>query len=303
MAKIRHDDNVIVISGKDKGKTGKVIRVEPAKGRVYVEGLNMVKRHQRPVPGRPNLQVGVIEKEGPIHVSNVAIVDPKDHKPTRVGKRPTSRASASASPAAPEQSSTDGTPQGPIQRRDPRRPGGEVRVLDADAGPAPAQGHAQHGRRRGQAGLQDARGGLGQLADIAGQKPNIRRARKSVAAFKLREGMPVGLTVTLRDVRAYEFVDRLTSVALPRMRDFRGLNPKSFDGRGNYNMGVKEHVIFPEIDYDTVDQVRGLDVAFTTTAQTDGEAFTLLDALGMPFARDGRPKAVREHQTGEPVAA
>ena len=85
MAKIRHDDNVIVISGKDKGKTGKVIRVEPDKGRVYVEGLNMVKRHQRPVPGRPNLQVGVIEKEGPIHVSNVAIVDPKDHKPTRVG--------------------------------------------------------------------------------------------------------------------------------------------------------------------------------------------------------------------------
>jgi len=144
---------------------------------------------------------------------------------------------------------------------------------------------------------------LGQLADIAGQKPNIRRARKSVAAFKLREGMPVGLTVTLRDVRAYEFVDRLTSVALPRMRDFRGLNPKSFDGRGNYNMGVKEHVIFPEIDYDTVDQVRGLDVAFTTSAQTDTEAFTLLDALGMPFARDGRPKQYESIRTGEPVAA
>jgi large subunit ribosomal protein L5 len=144
---------------------------------------------------------------------------------------------------------------------------------------------------------------LGQLADIAGQKPNIRRARKSVAAFKLREGMPVGLTVTLRDVRAYEFVDRLTSVALPRMRDFRGLNPKSFDGRGNYNMGVKEHVIFPEIDYDTVDQVRGLDVAFTTSAHTDREAFTLLDALGMPFARDGRPKQYESIRTGEPVAA
>jgi large subunit ribosomal protein L5 len=129
-----------------------------------------------------------------------------------------------------------------------------------------------------------------QLADIAGQKPNIRRARKSVAAFKLREGMPVGLVVTLRDVRAYEFLDRLTSVAIPRLRDFRGLNPKSFDGRGNYNMGIKEQVIFPEIDYDAVDQVRGLDVAITTTAATDAEAFTLLDALGLPFARDGRPK-------------
>jgi large subunit ribosomal protein L5 len=144
---------------------------------------------------------------------------------------------------------------------------------------------------------------LSQLADIAGQKPNIRRARKSVANFKLREGMPVGLTVTLRDQRAYEFLDRLVSVALPRMRDFRGLNPKSFDGRGNYNMGVKEHVIFPEIDYDTVDQVRGLDVAFTTSAQSNSEAFTLLDALGMPFARDGRPKQYESIRTGDPVAA
>ena len=115
--------------------------------------------------------------------------------------------------------------------------------------------------------------------------------------------MPVGLTVTLRDVRAYEFIDRLTSVAIPRLRDFRGLNPKSFDGRGNYSMGVKEQVIFPEIDYDTVDQVRGLDVAITTTAQTDAEAFTLLDALGLPFARDGRPKQYESLNAGEPVAA
>jgi large subunit ribosomal protein L5 len=128
-----------------------------------------------------------------------------------------------------------------------------------------------------------------QLATIAGQKPNVRRARKSVAAFKLREGMPVGLTVTLRGERAYEFLDRLTSVAIPRIRDFRGLNPRSFDGRGNYSMGVREQVIFPEIDYDSVDQVRGLDVTMTTSAQTDAEAFALLDALGMPFARDGRP--------------
>ena len=141
-----------------------------------------------------------------------------------------------------------------------------------------------------------------QLAEIAGQQPNVRRARKSVAAFKLREGMPVGLTVTLRDQRAYEFLDRLTSVAIPRLRDFRGLNPKSFDGRGNYNMGIKEQTIFPEIDYDTVDQVRGLDVAITTTAATDAEAFTLLHALGLPFAREGRPKNY-ESLTVDPVAA
>jgi large subunit ribosomal protein L5 len=141
-----------------------------------------------------------------------------------------------------------------------------------------------------------------QLATIAGQQPSVRKARKSVAAFKLREGMPVGLSVTLRDERAYEFLDRLFSVAIPRIRDFRGLNPRSFDGRGNYSMGVREQVIFPEIDYDAIDQVRGMDITITTTAQTDAEAFTLLDALGMPFARDGRPGAY-ESLAGDPVAA
>jgi large subunit ribosomal protein L5 len=128
-----------------------------------------------------------------------------------------------------------------------------------------------------------------QLATIAGQKPNTRRAKKSVAQFKVREEMPVGLAVTLRDNRAYEFLDRLITIAIPRIRDFRGLNPRSFDGRGNYSMGVKEQIIFPEIDYDTIDMVRGLDVTITTTAASDAEAFTLLDLFGMPFARDGRP--------------
>ena len=141
-----------------------------------------------------------------------------------------------------------------------------------------------------------------QLATIAGQKPNVRRARKSVANFKLREGMPVGLTVTLRHERAYEFLDRLTAIAIPRIRDFRGLNPRSFDGRGNYTMGVREQIIFPEIDYDAIDQVRGLDVTFTTSAATDAEAFALLEALGMPFARDGRPQGF-ETLAPDPVAA
>jgi large subunit ribosomal protein L5 len=128
-----------------------------------------------------------------------------------------------------------------------------------------------------------------QLATIAGQQPNIRRARKSIAAFKLREQMPVGVSVTLRDAHMYEFLDRLTAVALPRVRDFRGLNPRSFDGRGNYSMGVREQIIFPEIDYDAIDQVRGLDITLTTTAKTDEEAFALLLAFGMPFQAEGRP--------------
>jgi large subunit ribosomal protein L5 len=129
-----------------------------------------------------------------------------------------------------------------------------------------------------------------QLATIAGQQPSVRRARKSIAAFKLREGMPVGVAVTLRGERAYEFLDRLVSIAIPRIRDFRGLSPRSFDGRGNYTMGVREQIIFPEIDYDAIDQVRGLDITITTTAERDIEAFALLQALGMPFASQGRPK-------------
>jgi large subunit ribosomal protein L5 len=130
-----------------------------------------------------------------------------------------------------------------------------------------------------------------QLATITGQKPNIRRARKSIAQFKVREGMPVGVAVTLRHERSYEFLDRLMSVAIPRIRDFRGLSPRAFDGRGNYSLGVREQIIFPEVDYDEIDQVRGLDITITTTASSDEEAFALLEALGMPFSREGRPQA------------
>jgi large subunit ribosomal protein L5 len=129
-----------------------------------------------------------------------------------------------------------------------------------------------------------------QLATIAGQQPSVRRARKSIAAFKLREGMPVGVSVTLRGERGYEFLDRLVTIAIPRIRDFRGLNPRSFDGRGNYSMGVKEQIIFPEVDYDGIDQVRGLDITITTSAASDLEAYALLSAMGMPFSPQGRPR-------------
>jgi len=137
------------------------------------------------------------------------------------------------------------------------------------------------------------------LATIAGQQPNVRRARKSIASFKVREGMPVGVSVTLRRARMWEFLDRLCSIAVPRIRDFRGLNPRSFDGRGNYSMGVKEQLIFPEIDYDSIDEVRGLDITITTTAQSDIEAFELLLALGMPFSQEGRPGGADEEKLAE----
>ncbi len=123
------------------------------------------------------------------------------------------------------------------------------------------------------------------LATITGQKPVITKAKKSVANFKLREGMPIGAKVTLRQDKMWEFLDRLFNVALPRVRDFRGINPNSFDGRGNYNMGIREQLIFPEIDYDKVDKVRGMDICFVTTAKTDEEAREFLSLMGAPFTR------------------
>src|SRR5438094_5292066 len=125
---------------------------------------------------------------------------------------------------------------------------------------------------------------LDELTTIAGQRAQVRRARKSIAGFKIREGMPIGAKVTLRGARMYEFLDRLVSIALPRIRDFRGLSPRSFDGRGNYSIGIREQIIFPEINYDDVSTIRGLDVAITTTAETDEQALALLRGLGLPFA-------------------
>ncbi|MEA5510936.1 50S ribosomal protein L5 [Crocosphaera sp. UHCC 0190] len=124
---------------------------------------------------------------------------------------------------------------------------------------------------------------ISELATITGQKPVVTRAKKAIAGFKIREGMPVGVMVTLRSERMYAFLDRLINIALPRIRDFRGISAKSFDGRGNYSLGIREQLIFPEIDYDTIDQIRGMDVSIITTAQTDEEGRALLKEMGMPF--------------------
>lgn len=128
-----------------------------------------------------------------------------------------------------------------------------------------------------------AQGALEELALIAGQKPILMKAKKSIAGFKLREGVVVGAKVTLRKERMYEFLDRLVNVAMPRIRDFRGISPKSFDGRGNYSLGIREHIIFPEINYDKVDQMRGMDITFVTTAKTDAEGLALLKGFALPF--------------------
>ena len=128
-----------------------------------------------------------------------------------------------------------------------------------------------------------------ELAAICGQKPVITKARRSIAAFKLREGMPIGVNVTLRRDKMYFFLDKLINVVLPRVRDFRGVSPKAFDGRGNYTLGIKEHIIFPEIDYDKIDKIKGLNISIVTSARTDEEARFLLKELGMPFRKSGQP--------------
>ncbi|MDP9068539.1 MAG: 50S ribosomal protein L5 [Actinomycetota bacterium] len=130
-------------------------------------------------------------------------------------------------------------------------------------------------------------GAVKDLTSITGQKPAVRRARKSIATFKIREGMPVGASVTMRGDRMWDFIDRLTSIVLPRIRDFRGLNPRSFDGRGNYNFGLTEQLVFPEIDYDDIDQTRGMDITIVTTATNDEQGRALLTALGFPFRQQG----------------
>lgn len=126
-----------------------------------------------------------------------------------------------------------------------------------------------------------------ELTEIVGQKPSVRKCKKSIATFKVREGMPVGLKATLRGKRMYDFLNKFINICLPKIRDFRGVNPKSFDGQGNYTLGIKEQLIFPEVDYEKVDRVRGMDITFVTTARTNKEARKLLEAFGMPFAKEG----------------
>jgi len=188
-AKIRKGDKVVVLSGRDKGKTGEVTMSMPKDGKVVVSGVNVATRHRK--PSQLNPQGGLERKEAPMHVSKVAIVD----------------------------------------------------------------------------------------------------AKKSIAQFKLREGMPIGCKVTLRRERMYEFLDRLVTIALPRVRDFRGLNARSFDGRGNYAMGLKEQIVFPEINYDQIDKVRGMDIIITTTAKTDDEARELLRLFNFPFPAEEQKEA------------
>src|SRR5919106_468174 len=250
--RIRKGDLVHILSGKDRGKQGRVIDARPKDKKVVVENLNIVKRHTKPRPIQNSSRMGtagmtpggVIEKPAPVPVGNVMVVCPVCNRPTRVGMK-------------------DRDSHGQMVKVGVCEAKTDAKQLDA---------------------------ALEELTIIAGQRAQVRKARKSIAQFKIREGMPIGARVTLRGARMYEFLDRLISIALPRIRDFRGLSPRSFDGRGNFSLGIREQIIFPEINYDDIQQVRGLDVTITTTAKTDEQALALLRGLGMPFATDGRER-------------
>ena len=277
--KLKRGDTVVVISGKEKGKRGEIERVIPKENRVVVGGVNVRTRHAR--PSQQNQQ-GLYHFDAPIDVSNVMLVDPNSGEPTRVGYRFTDSGRSSGSRRSQGRISMARLKERYHEEVVPdleerfgienpmRMPGLEKIVVNMGVGEAVVNSRALDGA------MED-------LARITGQKAQLRRARKSIAGFKIREGMPVGARVTLRGERMWEFLDRFISIALPRVRDFRGVSPASFDGHGNYAIGLREQVIFPEISYDSIDATRGLDVAIVTTTESDEEARELLRLLGMPF--------------------
>ena len=253
----------------------------------------------------------MIEREGPIHISNVMLLDPKGNADARGHRARGRRARAHRQEHRREDrlrwpATTDTAPPARLKARylEEIRPALIERFGYSSLMQAPSIEKITLNMGVGLAkpGQQNAQAATEQLATIAGQQPSVRRARKSIAAFKLREGMPVGVAVTLRGERGYEFLDRLISIAIPRIRDFRGLNPRSFDGRGNYSMGVREQIIFPEIDYDAIDQVRGMDITITTTAAQRRRGLRAAGALGHAVLRAGPAQRLRRPAGPQPSA-
>ena len=297
--KIKKDDTVIVITGKDEGKKGKILSAMPKENRVIVQNVNVVMRHTKPrKQGEPG---GRISKEAPIHASNVMLVCPRCNKPTRVGYGFETDGKGAVITVAKKQEASQAQPKKKKDQQEAKPFSGPARLRLKYRDEIAPQLKEKFGYKNimeipklekivlnmGLGSEKDNPKGLEaaieELAIIAGQRPIVTKAKKSVANFKVREGMNVGAKVTLRGDRMYYFADKLMNIVLPRVRDFRGVSDKSFDGRGNYAMGVREQLIFPEINYDDVDKTRGMDIVFVTSAKSDEESKELLSLLGMPF--------------------
>ena len=237
------------------------MQVSPAEDKVIVEGVNVVTKHVK--PKKMGEQGGLVKAESALYASKVQLVCPKCGAATRVGHTKVENKNGKTVSALQKKFGYKSVMQIPKF---------DKIVINVGCGEA-----------KDNSKVVDAI--MTDLATITGQKPVECKAKKSVANFKLREGMTIGVKVTLRGDRMFEFMDRLFNLALPRVRDFRGINGNSFDGRGNYAMGIKEQLIFPEIEYDKIDAVRGMDICFVTTAETDEEAKELLTLMGAPFAK------------------
>ena len=280
---IRRNDTVLVITGKDRGKRGRVLKVLPDKNRLLVEGVNMIKRHTKPNPGK-SVKGGIVEREATVDASNVQLVCPRmRHADARRPQDPRRR------PQGPDLPQMRGSGR-QVSRLKEKYQREVVPALAKEFGyknvmAVPKIEKVVVNMGLGEATLNSKLVDVGadELARITGQKPVARRAKKSIAAFKVRRGMPIATMVTLRGERMWEFLDRLLNIALPRVRDFKGVSPRSFDGRGNYTLGLRDQLLFREIDYMKVDKARGMNVSVVTTAKTDEEGRKLLQFIGMPF--------------------
>ena len=304
--KIKKGDTVQMLSGKDRGKQGRVVDARPRDGKVIVENLNMMKKHQKPRPIRDANRMGgtqiapggiidrpmaVVGVERDARLPDVQAADPRRVRVQGRQGRAREDPRLQARRLRPGDRQVMATTETYIPRLKSRyndelrsQLQEQLQLSSIMQSPTSTRSRSTWASAKARPMRSRSTQALEELTIIAGQRAQVRRARKSIAQFKIREGMPIGVKVTLRGDRMWEFLDRLISIALPRIRDFRGLNPDSFDGRGNYSLGIREQIIFPEIDYDSINQIRGLDVAITTTAKDDDQARALLTALGMPFA-------------------
>ena len=283
---IKKGDMVYVIAGDNKGQQGKVLQVLVEEERAIVEGLNLVSKHTK--PNSKNPQGGIVKKEAPIQISNLQVVDPKTGKPTRIGRRKNDQGKSvryskkiwggnqvMAAAYVPSLKTKYKEQIVPALMKEfgyksvMQVPTLEKIVINQGLGQAVADKKL----------LETAQE---ELTAITGQKAVVTRSKKDISNFKLRKGMPIGLRVTLRKDRMYEFLERLIVVSLPRIRDFKGINEK-FDGRGNYTLGVREQIIFPEIDIDKISKILGMEITFVTSSERDEEAYALLKEFGLPF--------------------
>ena len=276
---IKKDDTVIVIAGADKGKTGKVLKVLVEENRAIVEGVHMVSKSTKPSAKNP--QGGIVKQEAPIHISNLSLIDPKSGKATRVAIKHEGKNVVRIAKKSGEEMDTA---QLKKVYKETIAPALQKQFNYSSAMEIPVLKKIVINQGLGDA-TQDKKivdVAINEITAITGQKAVATYSKKDIANFKLRKKMPIGVMVTLRRERMYEFLEKLVRVSLPRIRDFKGIESK-FDGRGNYTLGITEQIIFPEINIDEIDRIQGMNITFVTTAKTDEEGFALLKAFGLPF--------------------